>query len=108
MRYKRGWRWLRIFFCFSAMRKYNYIEYVLYRNKVKNWYELMADIATATIIFMIAFFHNWNWTIDEFKLPWYYLFLVCLLLGQKQLMFLLKSLAFIPVYGIVRCHRYCN
>lgn len=105
MKHRRRWRQLRILFCCSAMRKYNYSEYVQFRNKVKNWYEVMADIVTAAIICLIVFFYNWNVTIDEFKLPFYYLYLVVMLLMQKQVMFLLKTLAFIPVYLISRSCR---
>ena len=107
LRYRRRWRQLRLLFCCSAMRHYNYIQYVLFRNKVKNWYEVMADIVTAAIICSLAFFYLWN-EIDEFKLPWYYLYLICMLLAQKQVMFLLKMLAFIPTYGLARRCRCCS
>lgn len=99
--YRRGWHF-RVLFCCSSMRKQNYVEYVLWRNKVKHWYELVTEIMTTTIIFIILFYYFWNETIDEFKLPWYYLFMICLLIAQKQVIFLIKALTFFPVYCTVR------
>ena len=99
--YKAAW-FFQILFCCSRMRTQNYIEYVQYRNKKMESYGRWAEIVTVCIILIIVFFYLWNETIDEFKLPWFYLYLVCMLLAQKQVTFILKVILFFPIYGASR------
>ena len=78
-----------------------------FRNRNQNSYELVAEIATVIIIIVIVFFYLWYETIDEFKLPWFYLWLVWVLLAQKTMTFVLKVTVFFPVYWISLCFQKC-
>ena len=81
--YNRMRKLLHIFFCCFPERKLNYIEYVQFKNKNKRRYELWGEVMNIIVVLLIVFFHLWNKQIEEFKLPWYYLLLICLLLAQK-------------------------
>lgn len=96
-------RLLHILFCCSRLRKLNYIEFVQFRNKNMHRYELVAEFITGGVMLLIAFFYFWNESIDEFKLPWYYLYLINMTLFQKFFTFIFKMLAFFPVYFLTRC-----
>ena len=102
--YNRSAHFMHIFFLCSRQRKLNYVEYVQFRNLKRDEYEVTGDYATVAVIFLIVFFYLWNETIDEFKLPWYYIFLICLLLAQKQVTFVIKMFFFFPVYAACRCY----
>lgn len=95
-------RLLHILFCCSRLRKLNYIEFVQFRNKNMHKYALLAEITTAAVILLTVFFYFWNETIDEFFLPWYYLYLICMTLFQKFFTFIFKMVAFFPVYFLTR------
>ena len=65
-------------------------------------------MGTLIIIIIIVFFYKWNDTVEEFKLPWYYLCLICLLLAQKMVTFILKMIVFGPVFLISHCYKKCK
>ena len=94
--YSKSIEVLNYFFCRSRLRKLSYVDYITFRNKNKNSYELLGDTATVIVLIIIIFFRFWSAEIDPFILPWSYFCLIMALLFQKLALFCLKLSLFLP------------
>ena len=69
---------------------------------------MSGESVTLIIIIIIVFFYKWNETVEEFKLPWYYLYLIWMLLAQKLVTFIVKMVFFGPTFLIYLCFTKCK
>ena len=91
---------LNSLFLLSRLKSLNYAEYILFKKKNKQSYEIVGEYSTVAIIIVMIYLRLWNTQLTPFFLPWEYLMLISLLLFQKQAIFVLKLVVFPPVWVI--------